>query len=401
METADLQPLLDNFQRKMASIPMDFKRYLYHQINWDNRIICIKGERGVGKTTLLLQHIKQSNQPIDQVIYASLDDLWFINHTLMELVDWAYLNDIKTLYLDEVHKMQNWTLYLKNIYDSYPNINVVYTSSSILLMDNSKVDLSRRQVVYTLEGLSFREFLSFEGAGDFPVIQFDQLLTEHVKLATNICTKIKVIPLFNKYLSRGYYPFYKEVGDSFMQVLRASTSLVIETDLPATETITFETIHKTKMLLMVISENVPFTPNLSRLWQEIAITNGLGLKLLYALDRSKLIYLLSPQTNNYKQLSKPGKIFLGNTNLMHALTVNVNRGNERETFFANQVSVVTDVTMPNQGDFMVNNKYLFEVGGKKKSFDQVKDFQNSFLAIDDTEIGFKNRIPLWMFGLLY
>ena len=401
MELLDLQPLFDNYHRKIAKIDLRFKRYLYTQINWNARLIGIKGPRGVGKTTMLLQHILDNEEDVDQTLYASLDDLWFSNHTLMDLVDWANQHGIKRLYLDEVHRYDQWSANLKNIYDNYPDMSIVYTSSSLLIMDNSKVDLSRRQTLYTLYGMSFREFLAFENAIQIAPLSLDELLQHHVRFAMQITSDTKVAPLFEAYLHHGHYPFYCESVEDFLIRLREVVSVVIDTDMPAVESVSFETIQKVRRLLMIICERVPFEPNMSELWKQLATNNELGLRMLYALDKAQILGLLTSKTKNYKYLSKPDKIFLGNSNLMHALCAKVEKGNERETYFFSQLRVSNDLKYPKQGDFFVNDKYLFEVGGRKKSFEQIADIPNSFLAVDDTEVGYGNRIPLWMFGLLY
>ncbi len=401
MELTELQPLFDGYHRKIAKIDLRFKRYLYSQINWKARLIGIKGPRGVGKTTMLLQHILENFEDVDQTLYASLDDLWFSSHTLMDLVDWAYQHGIMRLYLDEVHRYDQWSANLKNIYDNYPDMSVVYTSSSLLIMDNAKVDLSRRQTIYTLYGLSFREFLSYEGALQWDAVSFEDILQNHVKMAMQITKDMKIAPLFEAYLRYGYYPFYKESVEDFLLRLRETISVVIDSDLPAVENVSFETIQKVKRLLMIVSERVPFEPNMSELWKQLATNNELGLRMLYALDKAQILGLLTSKPKNYKFLSKPDKIFLGNTNLMHALCPRVDKGNERETFFYNQLHVGNEIKYPKQGDFYVNDQYLFEVGGRRKSFEQIKDVPDSFLAVDDTEVGYGNRIPLWLFGFLY
>ena len=401
MEDSEIQPLYDNYHRKIAQINLDFKRYLYDKINWNARMIGIKGARGVGKTTLLLQHILENHDDIDQTLYASLDDLWFATHSLIDLVDWAYRHGIKRLYLDEVHRYKMWSETLKNIYDSYPEMSIVFTSSSLLAMDNAKVDLSRRQTPYMLYGLSFREFLAFENVLQMQVVPIETLLRDHVKIAMQVTKQMKVAPLFEAYLEHGYYPFYHDVGDDFQVHLREIVSLVIDNDLPAVERVSFETLQKVKKLLMIISERVPFEPNMSELWNQLSTNNELGLRMLYSLDKAQILSLLSSKTKSYKYLFKPDKIFLSNTNLMHALCPKVEVGNERETFFHSQMTVGHDVKTPQKGDFLVNDRYLFEVGGKSKTFDQIKDVPDSFLAIDETEVGFANRIPLWMFGLTY
>lgn len=401
METFEIQSLIDNYHRKVAKTPVKFRRYLYNKINWGVRMIGIKGARGVGKTTMLLQHIVDTYKDIDRVIYASLDDLWFQTHSLMDLVDWADRHGIERLYLDEVHRYPQWALVLKNIYDNYPDIRIAYTSSSILNMDNSQVDLSRRQTLYMLNGLSFREFLEFEDVAKIQPLSLAKLIEDHVKVAMDITKSQKIIPLFEQYLEYGYYPFYKAVGDDFRDRLRSVVSVVIENDLPAVESVSYDTIQKIKRLLMLICSQVPFEPNMTALWKQLETNNDLGLKMLYALDKAQILSLLTTNAKNYKHLYKPDKIFLSNTNLMHALCPTVDKGNERETFFLCMTSAVAEVQTPQMGDFIVDGKLLFEVGGRRKSFAQIKDISESFLAVDDTEIGFGNRIPLWMFGLIY
>ncbi len=401
MEISDIQPLIDGYHRRLSVANSNFHRYLYGQINWNARMIGIRGARGVGKTTMLLQHITENYPNVDEVLYASLDDLWFANHSVMDLVGWASQQGLRRLYLDEVHRYPDWHQVLKNIYDSYPEISIVYTSSSMLLVDNGTVDLSRRQTLYTLRGLSFREFLQFEGVLDLTPVPIDDLLSNHVPIALDIVRQVKIMPYFQNYLRYGYYPFYRDAAADYPERLRWAVSTVLESDLPSVEEVSFETIRKVRRLLMLLSEKVPFVPNLSVLWRELSVNNAQGLRMLYALDRANILALATSNLKNYKHLSKPDKVFLDNTNLMHVLSTNVNIGGLRETFFFNQLSVGHDVTIPNNGDFRVDDKYLFEVGGKGKTFDQIADQPNSYVAADDTETGYANRLPLWMFGLLY
>lgn len=401
MEQAELQPLYDSYHRKIAKVDLRFKRYLYSQINWKARIISIKGARGVGKTTMLLQHILENYEDIDQTLYASLDNLWFATHGLMELVDWADRHGISRLYLDEVHRYEGWSQALKNIYDDYPDMSIVYTSSSLLVLDNAIVDMSRRQTPYTLYGLSFREYLDLEGIFKTETIPLEDILNHHVKKAMEIVGSIKVAPLFEAYLAHGYYPFSRESLEDFPSRLRETVTVVIDSDLPAVENVTYETLQKVKKLLMVISEHVPFEPNMSELWRQLSTDNESGLKMLYALDKAQVLALLTAKTKNYKSLTKPDKIFLGNPSLMNVLCPKVDKGNERETFFISQLRVLHDVRYPKQGDFLIDDKHLFEVGGKGKTFEQIADVPDSYLAVDDTEVGSGCRIPLWLFGFLY
>lgn len=401
MEKAEIEILYNTYYRKLSKVSLQYIRYLYEKINWNVRLISIKGARGVGKTTMLLQRIKQTSPDGSTAFYISLDDLWFETHSLIELVEYLYTHGITHLYLDEVHRYPDWARNLKNITDNYPDLNIVYTGSSMLEIDNSKVDLSRRQTVYEMPGFSFREYLAFEKVLEFSPIPLEELLNRHVALSMEITSSIKILPWFEKYLQYGYYPFYKESMEDYPIRLQEVASLIIDTDLPAVEDIEYSTVQKAKKMLMILAERVPFTPNISQLCKELGTTREVGLRMLYALERAGLLNLLTTEVKNYKTLSKPEKVYLNNTNLMYALTSRVDKGNLRETFFLNQISNIYPTYMPPKGDFLIDNTYLFEVGGKSKTFDQIKDVPNSYLAIDDVEYGHKKRIPLWMFGLLY
>lgn len=401
MEKAEIEILYNTYYRKLSKVSLQYIRYLYEKINWNVRLIGIKGARGVGKTTMLLQRIKQTSPDGSTAFYISLDDLWFETHSLIELVEYLYTHGITHLYLDEVHRYPDWARNLKNITDNYPDLNIVYTGSSMLEIDNSRVDLSRRQTVYEMPGFSFREYLAFEKVLEFSPIPLEELLNRHVALSMEITSSIKILPWFEKYLQYGYYPFYKESMEDYPIRLQEVASLIIDTDLPAVEDIEYSTVQKAKKMLMILAERVPFTPNISQLCKELGTTREVGLRMLYALERAGLLNLLTTEVKNYKTLSKPEKVYLNNTNLMYALTSRVDKGNLRETFFLNQISNIYPTYMPPKGDFLIDNTYLFEVGGKSKTFDQIKDVPNSYLAIDDVEYGHKKRIPLWMFGLLY
>ncbi|MEG1856626.1 MAG: AAA family ATPase [Acinetobacter sp.] len=401
MDSIDIKPLVAGYHRKLATTNLTFKRYLYNKINWNVRLVGIKGARGVGKTTMLVQRIKETFNNVDDAFYVSLDNLWFDHYSLIDLVEYLYTRGITHLYFDEVHKYPNWIATLKNLYDDYPDLQIVYTGSSMLDIDNSKSDLSRRQSLYTLNGLSFREYLEYEGILSVEPIEFTELLSQHVDYAMNVTGRIKVLKHFETYLQTGCYPFYKEVDTDYYMRLNEVARLVIENDLPSVEEVTFATIQKTKKLLMILAQSVPLVPNISQLCGQLETTRDLCFKMLYALDKAGILYLLTEKIKSYKHLAKPEKIYLANTNLMYALSINTPKGSVRETFFANQVGVDYSLTMPQVGDFRVNDKYLFEVGGSSKTFDQIADVPNSYLAIDDIETGYGNRIPLWLFGMLY
>lgn len=402
MDYTDIQPLLNTFHRKLAATDLKFKRYLHGQINWDVRLLGIKGARGVGKTTMLLQHIKETAGNLDEVFYVSLDNMWFQTHSILELVEFLYTRGVTRIYFDEVHKYPDWTVLLKNLYDNYPDLHIVYTGSAMLAIDHSKSDLSRRQSLYTLHGLSFREYLEYEGILSMQPVTLGELLENHIGYAMEITSKIKVLKHFGQYLDSGYYPYYKEAGKDYLMRIGEVSQLVIDSDIPAVEeTITYTTRQKIKKLLMVIAENVPLEPNISKLAASLESTRDQTLKMLYWLDRAALLWLLTDKPKDYKHLTGPKKIYLNNTNLMNALGSRVSKGTQRETFFANQAGAVSSLLMPKQGDFLADGKYLFEVGGQQKTFNQIADQPDSYLAIDDIEVGNGNRIPLWLFGCLY
>lgn len=404
MDYTDIQPLLNTFHRKLAATDLRFKRYLHGQINWDARLLGIKGARGVGKTTMLLQHIKETaGNNLDEVFYASLDNMWFQTHSAEDLVEFLYTRGVTRIYLDEVHKYRNWTVLLKNLYDNYPGLNIVYTGSAMLAIDNSKSDLSRRQSLYTLHGLSFREYLEYEGIISLPSMTLEEMLNNHVSYAMDITSAgIKIVKYFEQYLNEGYYPYYKEAGRDYLMRIGEVVQLVIDSDITAVEeTITYSTRQKIKKLLMVVAENVPLEPNINKLAASLESTRDQTLKMLYWLDRAALLWMLTDKPKDYKHLTGPKKIYLNNTNLMNALGSRVSKGTQRETFFANQAGAVTDLLIPKQGDFLADGRYIFEVGGPQKTFDQIAGLPDSYLAIDDIEIGNGNRIPLWLFGCLY
>lgn len=401
MTQEDYQQLENLYLARIRKVDTKFIRYLYEKINWGVRLIGIKGARGVGKTTLLLQRIKLAYKKTDSVFYASLDNLWFQSHTLPELVDWLYQHGIRDLFLDEVHKYPDWTIVIKNLYDTYDDLRIVYTGSSMLEIDHSRADLSRRQTLYTLQGLSFREYLAISKVKELQAMDLKQLLENHQDVAMSICKDIPVAKYFAEYLRNGHYPFQKEAGSDYMSRLNEVALLVIENDMPAVENVSYATIQKTKQLLMIVAGNVPLTPNISKLSAQLETTRDSCLKMLYTLDRAGLLLLLTRDIKDYKHLVSPEKIFLGNTNLMYALGSSINEGTLRETFFLNQLSLNQDVNAPAQGDFLVDRKCLFEVGGRNETFAQIKDMQDSYLAVDGVEVGSRNRIPLWMFGLLY
>jgi predicted AAA+ superfamily ATPase len=402
MEENTIDGLYRASGRLMQRTETSFHRYLYDKINWDNRLTAIKGARGVGKTTMLLQYMKErfSNHP-ERALYISLDNMWFANHSLSDVVEYHYTHGGTHLFIDEVHKYPSWPVLMKNIYDEYPDLHVVFTGSSMLKIDNSKADLSRRLSDYTLQGMSFREFLNYEAGIHVPVINLSQLLEDHVRIAMQITDKVKILPLFEKYLNCGYYPFYKQDEEGFYERLKKAVYAVLYEDVPAIEEVTYPTIKKLQRMLMILAERIPQTPKMNELYGILETTREQGLKMLNILQRTAMLQLLSTELKEFKHLVKPDKVYLHNPNLMNALTVSPDKGTLRETFFVNQLSTIADVNYPKNGDFLIDHRYVFEVGGKNKNFDQIKDIPDSYLAIDNVETGYGSRVPLWMFGLLY
>ena len=386
---------------RVAEVSMEYHRYLYAQINWDNRLICLRGARGVGKSTLLLQHIREQFGVTDKALYVSLDSMWFQTHEVIELVDYFYTHGGTHIFLDEIHYLAHWQTIIKNIYDQYSRLHIVYTGSSMLQLSAHEGDLSRRQRVYTLHGMSFREYLVFEKYPIGEAITLQQLLLEHEKIALSLIQEHRILPLFSKYLQHGYYPFYKEEGNGFYERLQSVVRQIIENELPQVEDVSYSTIKKIQKMLAILAECVPFTPKMAEVYRELDTTRDSGLKMLYTLQRADLLALFSSEAKSLKALSKPDKIYLENTNLMYCLSTHINVGILRETFFFNQMRCTQEVLLPKQGDFLINRDYLFEVGGANKTYEQIKDIPNSYLAVDDIEIGTGHRVPLWMFGLLY
>ena len=401
MEYDDIKELYDSSIRKISTVNTDFKRYLYTLINWKNRLIGIKGPRGVGKTTLVLQHIRESFDDYGKVLYVSLDDFWFLSHSVFEMVEYHYAHGGTHVFFDEIHCFSHWQTMLKNIYDRYSDLHIVYTGSSMLELDSHEGDLSRRLRAYELYGMSFREFLSFEKSCVLQAISLETLLDNHLAIASEVTSKVKILPLFEKYLEHGYYPYYAEEGDGFFQRLQSTIRQVLETDLPQVEHVEFSTIQKIKKMLTVLAERVPQTPKMNELFAQLETGRDQGLKMLRLLERAGLVSLLVSETKSLKHLYKPDKIYLDNPNLMHCLAVKADTGTIRETFFDNQLKEGHVVRFPQKGGFLVDGKWLFEVGGHGKDFSQIKDEPDIYLAVDGTEYGRGNRIPLWMFGLLY
>lgn len=388
-----MEHLYDIYKTLIKKVNTSFTRYLMDEINWKSRLIAITGARGTGKTTLMLQRIVLS-QKVENSLYASLDNVYFSRHSIIELADSLYKLGIRNLYLDEVHKYKNWSQEIKNIYDSYPNMNIVFSGSSLIDIYKGFGDLSRRVVPYFLNGLSFREYLNFEKGLNLKPLELKSILNHQVdpELETPLF-------YFKRYLEKGYYPFYKE--DDYVVRLGGVINAVLETDIPKYMDMRPATIDKIKQLLQIIAENVPFKPNYVKIADMIGVSRNTLPDYFSLLEKAGLIVQLRDKTKGIRSLGKVRKIYLSNTNLSYALDgKDINIGTLRETFFINQLKVKHKVYSSGNGDFSSDDK-TFEVGGKHKSQKQIKDLKNAYVVKDDIEYGMGNIIPLWHFGLIY
>ena len=396
-----MENVTQQFYEKYASIQTSNIRSFINTIDWSNRLIGIKGSRGVGKTTLILQYIRLNFKPDTTVLYVSLDSLYFLENKLYDLAYDFYKRGGEFLAIDEVHKYPNWATELKNMYDNMPDLRIVFTGSSLLHLSKAKADLSRRAVTYVMPGLSFREFLKFETQIDFSTYSIDDILKKHIEIAISIKQKIKPLKYFTNYLDYGYYPFYLENKKSFHQKLSEIVLTILEVDIPQYAHIQTSNIIYLKKLLAVISNSVPFKPNMNSLSERTGISLNTMKLYLKLLTDAELLQLLYVENKGINSLNKPEKIFLNNPNLMRNISSSANTGNIRETFFFNQLSKKNKVNASKKTDFYVNEKYSFEIGGKNKSRKQLKNMDNSYVIKDDIEIGSNNNIPLWLFGFLY
>ena len=394
--------LLEQSERLISSINLNFKRYLFDTIQWDSRLIGVKGARGTGKTTLLLQWIKEQNLPTEKAAYFSLDDLYFLEHSLKDTVTQFYKNGGLVLVLDEVHKYKNWSIEIKNIYDFFPELKIIFTGSSIIDISKQEGDLSRRALMYELPGLSYREYLSMLGIINLPVIGLEELLFNSAEIKKKIPHTFRPLEHFNKYLNYGYYPFGIVDSSSIHQRINQLIRTIVEVDMAELKDFDIRNAKKLLQLVYVIAQQVPFKPNVSSLAIKTSIHRNSLNNYLYYLEQAKILSLLFPAGNSTAVLQKPEKIFLNNTTLLAVLAEQKpNIGTVRETFFLSQLQPLHKVQLPKQGDFYVNDSYTFEVGGKGKGQKQLEAIENAWVVKDDIEYPMLKTIPLWMFGLLY
>ncbi|SFU08860.1 hypothetical protein SAMN04489724_3848 [Algoriphagus locisalis] len=396
-----MDELLEISDQLIRSTDTTFKRYLFDQIDWNERLIGIKGARGTGKTTLVLQYLKENQSLGKKVAYFSLDELYFLSNNLVDAAKDFYQSGGNILVVDEVHKYGNWSREIKNLYDRYPNLQLIFTGSSIIDITRVEGDLSRRAVINELHGLSYREYLAFQHGMQFPTVVLDQLTSDRVSLQELFPEDFKPLQYLKDYIRNGYFPFSGTNEEMYYKKLRQLVRTIVEYDMAEIKGFDIRNGKKILQLLYIIAQQVPFKPNITALSEKTQIhRNSLSNYLLY-LSEARLIDLQYPAGISISMLQKPEKILLNNTNFLFAISEKTpEKGTVRETFFNSLVKVNHRINLSTSVDFLVDDKYQFEIGGKNKSRKQIKT-ENTWIVKDDLEFPAGNSIPLWIFGFLY
>jgi len=388
-----MDELLYNYHKLLSETSTDFVRYIHDKIGWNNQMVGLVGARGVGKTTLILQHIKQHLNP-DEAMYVSADDFYFTTNRLLDFANQFEKRGGKWLFIDEIHKYPDWSRELKLIYDYHKELKIVFTGSSVLDIMKGSADLSRRALMYKMQGLSFREYLEM----------FHNISTKIVDIHDVVDKKVEIpikrpLPLFEQYLKQGYYPFSKE--ENFDLILKQAINQTLEVDIPQFSEMNMATGRKLRQLMMIIAQSVPFKPNFSKIAEMLTAGRNNIADYFLLIEEAGLISQLRTEKGGIRSLGKVDKVYLENTNLLYNLAVeNANIGNVRETFFFNQTKEKYDVTTSKVADFEIDG-FTFEVGGKSKNQKQIQGVENAFIVKDDIEFAYQNIIPLWHFGFLY
>ena len=379
-----------------------FRRDFIDQIEWNDRLVGLIGARGVGKTTLMLQHLKESAVSAGDSLYITADNLSSPLDSIFKLAESYTQKGGKRLYIDEIHKYPQWSLELKNIYDLLPDFKVVFSGSSMLKILGGETDLSRRAVIYQLPGLSFREYLQIVLSIELPICTITELVSNHETLAREVLSKLKPLQHFNQYMKLGYYPFFLESENTYALKLNSTLNYILENEISGILRSDIKTIQKFKRLLHIIASNVPFQPNITKLAESLEINRNTLLSYLNLLNSAEIIHSIYSSGSFYGKLSKPEKILLYHPNLAYCLnTETPNAGSIRESFVVNQLKVKSKVDLSPRADFLVNERFTFEVGGKGKTRRQIAGIPESYIVADDLEMGYQNTIPLWLFGFLY
>jgi predicted AAA+ superfamily ATPase len=390
-------------KRILKEITSEYKRYLYHMIDFDSQMIGIVGARGVGKTTLLLQYLQELKQSRESYksLYFSYDHPTNVTIKLIELAEEFVKIGGEFLLIDEIHKYEKFSLDLKAIYDFYPKLKVIFTGSCAVSIYNSQADLSRRVVLYPMNGLSYREFLELKLKLHLPSFTLHEILKHHIEIADDLQKDFLPLEHMQEYLTFGYYPFYFKDQNQYLRQLNAVINQTIDIDLVNLGLVKSSFTNKLKKLLLIISESNPFELNITKVAANIEVSRNTLYAYLHHLEKGGLLNIVASSKKGITKLSKPEKLYLNNTNMFYTFTAESKLGTLRETFFVSQTKALYTVEVSERGDFVVDNRHTFEVGGKGKSFAQIKEMPNSYLVIDTDFTENKNKIPLWLFGFLY
>lgn len=400
-----MESLMRRHLNRMQTVSLDFVRGIMDRIDWNERLIMIKGQRGVGKTTLMTQRILKvfgATNTAD-VLYVSLDNIYFNTHRLLDFVERFHAQGGRFLFLDEAHKYRGWSVEIKNAYDEFPDMKFVLSGSSLVNLNDGEADLSRRCISYTMPGLSFREYLAMFHQKDFQSRSLQEIFADGNRICAEVNSQIHPLPLFSEYLKQGYYPFLKEGVQNYHTRIENIVNMTLEAELPQMRKLDVGNIRKIKSLLGVLASNVPYKVDTVKLASMAGISRTTLLQYLQYLSEAQMIQLLYSDVNNVKRLQKPDKIYLGNPNLLHALSSDrVNEGTEREAFFVGQLSTQHLVEYSKTAaDFTIDRQFTVEVGGRSKDGKQIAAVPDSYIAADGEEFVLGNKIPLWLFGFLY
>lgn len=391
-------------QNVIATIPLDCRRYLYEKIHWDSQSICLLGGRGVGKTTLMCQYLIEKYKNVSEALYISADNSHVLYHGLFSIAQEYFKYGGKALFIDEVHKYPDWEREIKNICDTFRKHQLIFSGSSSLDLRKSKYDLSRRAVYYDLKGLSFREYLLFSENIHVPVYTLEQLLSQHTEIADQF-KGVPILKYFLDYLSYGYFPFFLEGKETYLSKISNVIEQTIFEDIAVVFNLRQGTLPVLKKILWLVATSNGLLPNIDRISKNLGVSREVIYQSLEYLDKAGLLNNILPHAKGMKLIRKPGKIYLENTNFLYAMLADLklddHAGGLRETFFANQLSNGYSIKLHDQGDFIIEGKTVIEVGGKSKDFRQIHSLKEAYLAIDNIEIGFGKKIPLYVFGFLY
>lgn len=401
-----MEKLFERHDAYLSAISMDYVRDMMQRINWDARLIVIRGPKGVGKSTLMKQYIKSHFDADDRhVLYCSADTNYFSTNTLVDVADTFVKRGGKWLFIDEVHKYTGWSREVKEIYDLHPDLHIILSGSSLIQINDGQADLSRRILIYDMPGLSLREFIRLDQGLDVESTTLDQLLASPNQYCRKVMSLCRPLEHFANYRRFGYYPFFLEGKQEYYDKVENVINYIVDVELPKHRGIDVGNTRKIKALLQVISQMTPYEVDIAKLSKATGIMRTTVLKYLTHLEEACLIRRLFTDLKNVTDLQKPDKIYLDNTNLLYTLSPEKPEiGTVRETFFANQLASAghkVEYAGYKRGDFRIDDAIVIEVGGQDKGFSQISDQENAYVAADDIESAYRGKIPLWAFGFLY